>query len=70
MILYLVIAFIIGLLVERERKKHRALLRSESLAAVGRTASEIAHDMKNFLEPKGDKKTSGKQRADILFHGE
>jgi signal transduction histidine kinase len=49
MILYLVIAFIIGLLVERERKKHRALLRSESLAAVGRTASEIAHDMKTPL---------------------
>ncbi len=49
MILYLVIAFIIGLLVERERKRHRALLRAESLAAVGRTASEIAHDMKTPL---------------------
>ena len=49
MILYLVIAFIIGLLVERERKKHRALLRAESLAAVGRTVSEIAHDMKTPL---------------------
>lgn len=49
MILYLVIAFIVGFLVERERKRHRALLRAESLAAVGRTVSEIAHDMKTPL---------------------
>jgi len=49
MILYLVITFIIGILVEKERKKHRALLRAENLAAVGRTVSEIAHDMKTPL---------------------
>ncbi len=49
MILYLAITFIIGFLVERERKKHRALLRAESLAAIGRTVSEIAHDMKTPL---------------------
>jgi two-component system sensor histidine kinase HydH len=49
MILYLVIALVIGLLVERERTKHRALLRAESLAAIGRTVSEVAHDIKTPL---------------------
>ena len=49
MILYLVIAFILGSLVEKERKRHRALLQAETLAAVGRTVSEIAHDMKTPL---------------------
>jgi two-component system sensor histidine kinase HydH len=49
MILYLVIALVIGLLVEKERRKHSALLRAESLAAIGRTVSEVAHDMKTPL---------------------
>lgn len=47
--LYIVIAVILGLLVEKERKKHRALLRAESLAAVGKAVSEVAHDMKTPL---------------------
>ncbi len=46
MILYLVIALIIGVLVEKDRKKHAALLQAESLAAIGRTVSELAHDIK------------------------
>lgn len=45
-VLYLGVAWILGILVERERKKHKALLEAESLAAVGRAASEVAHDMK------------------------
>jgi two-component system sensor histidine kinase HydH len=49
MVLYLVIALVVGLLVERERRKHRALLRAESLAAIGRTVSEVAHDIKTPL---------------------
>jgi signal transduction histidine kinase len=48
-VLYILIAFIIGVLVERERKKHRALLRAEKLSAVGKAVSEIAHDMKTPL---------------------
>ncbi len=44
--LYLAIALILGILVERERKKHSALVGAESLAAVGRTVLELAHDMK------------------------
>ena len=48
-VLYFTIAFILGFLVERERKKHRALLQAESLAAVGRAISEVAHDMKTPL---------------------
>lgn len=47
--LYIVIAVILGLLVEKERNKHRALLRAESLVAVGKAVSEVAHDMKTPL---------------------
>ena len=48
-ILFVIITMIIGVLVERERKKHKALVQVESLAAVGRAVSEIAHDMKTPL---------------------
>lgn len=48
-VLYIVIALILGLLVEKDRRQHRALLRAESLAAVGRAISEVAHDMKTPL---------------------
>ena len=48
-VLYIIIAFILGFVVEKERKKHRALVRAESLAAVGKEVSEIAHDMKTPL---------------------
>ena len=48
-VLYIVIALILGFLVEKERKKHRALVRNESLCAVGKEVSEIAHDMKTPL---------------------
>jgi two-component system, NtrC family, sensor histidine kinase HydH len=48
-VLYIIIALILGFLVEKERKEHRALRRTESLAAVGKTVSEIAHDMKTPL---------------------
>jgi signal transduction histidine kinase len=47
--LYLIIAFILSFLVEKERRKHQALMRAESLAAVGKAVSEIAHDMKTPL---------------------
>src|SRR5512139_2410146 len=48
-VLFVIVAILLGLLVERERAKHRALNQAESLAAVGRTVSEIAHDMKTPL---------------------
>jgi two-component system sensor histidine kinase HydH len=48
-VLYIIIAFIIGYLVEKERKKHSALVKTERLAAVGKAVSEIAHDMKTPL---------------------
>ena len=48
-VLYVIIAFVLGFLVERERRKHRAFVRSESLAAIGRAVSEVAHDMKTPL---------------------
>jgi len=47
--LYVGIAFILGFLVEKERKQHRDLVRAESLAAVGQVVSEVAHDMKTPL---------------------
>lgn len=48
-VLYIINAFIIGYLVEKERKEHRTLLQAEGLAAVGKAVSEIAHDMKTPL---------------------
>ena len=48
-ILFIVIASLLGYLVEKERRRHQALLRAESLAAVGKAVSEIAHDMKTPL---------------------
>ena len=47
--LYIIISLILGFLVEREKRKQRALLRSERLAVVGKAVSEIAHDMKTPL---------------------
>lgn len=43
--LYVSISLVLGILVEKERKKHLALVRIESLAAIGRSLSEVAHDM-------------------------
>ncbi len=48
-VLYIGIAFILGFLVDKERKKHNALIQVENLAAVGKAASEIAHDIKSPL---------------------
>jgi two-component system, NtrC family, sensor histidine kinase HydH len=48
-LLFVVIAVILGLLVEKERKKKQALVEAESLAAVGKAVTEIAHDMKTPL---------------------
>ena len=44
--LFFSIALILGVLVERERERQRVLVETESLAAVGRAVSEVAHDMK------------------------
>ena len=44
--LYFAIALILGVLVERERKRQKVLVETESLAAVGRAVFEVAHDMK------------------------
>jgi signal transduction histidine kinase len=41
--------FLLAFLVERERKRQQELIEAESLAAIGRTVSEIAHDMKTPL---------------------
>jgi signal transduction histidine kinase len=65
-VLYIIIAIIVGALVERERKKHKALLRAEMLSAVGKAVSEIAHDMKTPLMAIGGFATqvSGKLSQD------
>ena len=43
----------IEFLVESERKKHLAFVQAESLAAIGKAPSEIAHDMKTPLMAMG-----------------
>jgi two-component system sensor histidine kinase HydH len=48
-VLYVVVAVVLGLLVEKEKAEHKARMESERLAAVGKTVSEIAHDMKTPL---------------------
>ena len=48
-VLYILIGLVLGFLVEKERKRHRDLLQAESLAAIGKAVSEIAHDMKTPL---------------------
>jgi signal transduction histidine kinase len=48
-VLFLIVGVLLGFLVERESAKHKALMQAESLAAVGRTVCEIAHDMKTPL---------------------
>jgi signal transduction histidine kinase len=48
-ILFILVGILLGWLVERERSGHMALMQAERLAAVGRTVSEIAHDMKTPL---------------------
>lgn len=48
-LLFVPIALILGLLVQKERQKARALLEVESLTAVGKAVSEVAHDMKTPL---------------------
>ena len=49
MALYVTISFLLGILVEKERKHQMSLVRTESLAAIGRALSEVAHDMKTPL---------------------
>lgn len=44
--LFITVALILGFLVERRKKEYLARVDIEQLAAVGRTVSEIAHDMK------------------------
>ncbi len=66
-VLYIVIALILGFLVEREKKKHEELLRVESLAAIGKALSEVAHDMKTPLMDMGgfvNQVASGLRRED------
>jgi len=48
-LLFIMIATILGLLVEREKRKNKQFLEVERLAALGRAASEVAHDMKTPL---------------------
>jgi len=43
------IAVLLGILVDREREYNNQLLEQQRLAAIGRTVSEIAHDMKTPL---------------------
>ncbi|MFZ0451721.1 MAG: ATP-binding protein, partial [Desulfatiglandaceae bacterium] len=48
-LLFIMIAAVLGLLVEREKRKNKELLQIERLAALGRATSEVAHDMKTPL---------------------
>jgi signal transduction histidine kinase len=47
--LYIVAAIIVGFLSEREKKERGARIDAERLAAIGKTVSEVAHEMKTPL---------------------
>jgi signal transduction histidine kinase len=47
--LYITMAFVLGILVERRSKRQQAYLQRENLAAVGSAVAEIGHDMKTPL---------------------
>lgn len=49
MVLYNVVASILGILRDREQVKQKQLIEGESLAAMGRAVSCLAHDMKTPL---------------------
>lgn len=62
--LYIFIALILGFLVEEVKKRHNALLMAESLSAVGKAVSEIAHNMKAPLMAIGGFATQVSKRLD------
>lgn len=74
--LFIAIAFILGYLVKKERSRHKALLRAEGLAAVGRAVSEVAHDMKTplvaiggfarYLAKHPEKSESSQEKLDVI----
>lgn len=76
-ILFVSIAFLLGYLVEKDRKRQQALLRTKSLAAVGKAVSEIAHDMKTplvaiggfarNLAKKHEKGQANRKKLDIMI---
>ncbi|MCF8145744.1 MAG: hypothetical protein K9N21_17680 [Deltaproteobacteria bacterium] len=46
LIFYNLVGFFLGYMIQNMEKAHQASIRSERLAAVGKTVAEIAHDMK------------------------
>jgi len=48
-LLYNAIGLTLGILRDREKAKHEALIKVESLAAMGKAVSSVAHDMKTPL---------------------
>ena len=48
-VLFVGIAILLGILMDREKRHMKALMESRNLAAVGRAVNEIAHDMKSPL---------------------
>ncbi len=46
LLIFNLVGFFLGFMVEKMKDEHRARIKSERLAAVGKTVAEIAHDMK------------------------
>jgi len=76
-VLFIVIAFILGILAEREKKKHTTLVQAERLAAIGKAVAEVAHDMKTPLMSIGGfarqvsrglkKEDPGRKKLDVVI---
>jgi signal transduction histidine kinase len=76
-LLYIAMGFLLAFLVERERKRQQALIEAKSLAAIGQTVSEIAHDMKtplmaiggyaNLISKRLPADDSDRQKLDVII---
>ncbi|OGD11676.1 MAG: hypothetical protein A2W20_07280 [Candidatus Aminicenantes bacterium RBG_16_66_30] len=66
MVLYNLVAVILGILSDRERRKQLLLRDAESLAAIGEAASYLAQDMKTHLAAVGEhgRSVKGQLKAD------
>lgn len=75
-VLFMFIAFVLGHLVEKERRRHRELLQAGSFAAMGKAVSEVAHDMKTSLVAIGglahhlakhpEKRQNSQEKLDLI----
>jgi signal transduction histidine kinase len=73
-VFFLLVAFLVGWMVERQKKQQEKLLQSEKLSVLGRAASAMAFEIKNIVNAikrlTRDEAKFSCTEFDINFHGE